>query len=175
MNTPTVKSQHQSTHPKYRDFSVKRMNKLLNIYNHTIHGSTNHTPAEMEQDPNLETEYITEKLYQLERRRKQKDFELKPDTYVRYILRATRTSSLLKTEQSRLSHVGASSHLALHCRLSSNSVRHSATTTARFAQALRPEGSFKKSSVTIHALGSTPFSSACLMVQRMRTPFLSHS
>ena len=198
MNTPTVKSQHQSTHPKYRDFSIKRMNKLLNIYNHTVHGSTNHTPAEMEQDPKLETEYITEKLYQLERRRKQKDFELKPDTYVRYILpkdphtpshasryhqrltvshtvRATLTSSLLKTEQSRLSHVGASSHLALHCRLSSSSVRHSATTTVPFAQALRPEGLFKKSSVTIHALGSTPFNSACLMVQRMRTPFLSHS
>ena len=27
MNTPTVKTQNQSTHPKYRDFSVKRMNK----------------------------------------------------------------------------------------------------------------------------------------------------
>ena len=86
MNTPTVKTQRQSSHPKYRDFSVKRMNKLLNIYNNTVHSTTNHTPAEMEQDPNLETQYITEKLYQLERRRKQKDFELQPDTYVRYIL-----------------------------------------------------------------------------------------
>ena len=86
MNTPTVKTQHQSSHHKYRDFSIKRMNKLLNIYNNTIHSATNHTPAQMEQNPQLETEYITEKLYQLERRRKQKDFELKPDTYVRYIL-----------------------------------------------------------------------------------------
>ena len=107
MNTPTVKSQHQSTHPKYRDFSIKRMNKLLNIYNHTVHGSTNHTPAEMEQDPNLETEYITAKLYQLERRRKQKDFELKPDTYVRYILpKDPHTKSRFKVspEAYRISH-----------------------------------------------------------------------
>ena len=28
MNIPTVKTQHQSDHPKYRDFSIKRMNKL---------------------------------------------------------------------------------------------------------------------------------------------------
>ena len=62
------------------------MNKLLDIYNNTIHSSTNHTPAEMEQDPKLEKQYITEKLYELERKRKQKDFELLPDTYVRYIL-----------------------------------------------------------------------------------------
>ena len=64
MNTPTVKTQNQSSHPKYRDFSIKRMNKLLNIYNNTVHsalrfghgpGTTNHTPAEMEQDPNLES------------------------------------------------------------------------------------------------------------------------
>ena len=76
MNIPTVKSEHQSNDPKYRDFSVKRMNKLLDIYNNTIHSSTNHTPAEMEQDPKLEKEYITEKLYEVERKRKQKDFEL---------------------------------------------------------------------------------------------------
>ena len=86
MNIPTVKSEHQSNDPKYRDFSVKRMNKLLDIYNNTVHSSTNHTPAEMEQDPKLEKQYITEKLYELERKRKQKDFELLPDTYVRYIL-----------------------------------------------------------------------------------------
>ena len=86
MNIPTVKSEHQSNDPKYRDFSVKRMNKLLDIYNNTVHSSTNHTPAEMEENPQLEKQYITEKLYELERKRKQKDFELLPDTYVRYIL-----------------------------------------------------------------------------------------
>ena len=107
MNTPTVKTQNQSSHPKYRDFSIKRMNKLLNIYNNTVHSTTNHTPAEMEQDPNLETQYITEKLYQLERRRKQKDFELQPDTYVRYILpKDPHTKSRFKVspEAYRISH-----------------------------------------------------------------------
>ena len=107
MNTPTVKTQNQSTHPKYRDFSVKRMNKLLNIYNNTVHSATNHTPAEMEQDPNLETQYITEKLYQLERRRKQTNFELQPDTYVRYILpKDPHTKSRFKVspEAYRISH-----------------------------------------------------------------------
>ena len=107
MNTPTVKTQRQSSHPKYRDFSIKRMNKLLNIYNNTVHSTTNHTPAEMEQDPNLETQYITEKLYQLERRRKQKDFELQPDTYVRYILpKDPHTKSRFKVspEAYRISH-----------------------------------------------------------------------
>ena len=83
------------------------MNKLLNIYNNTVHSTTNHTPAEMEQDPNLETQYITEKLYQLERRRKQKDFELQPDTYVRYILpKDPHTKSRFKVspEAYRISH-----------------------------------------------------------------------
>ena len=86
MNVPTVKSKHQSTHEKYRDFSVKRMNKLIDIYNNTTHSATKHTPEEMQNNVELEKQYITEKLYQLERRRKQKDFELAPDTYVRYIL-----------------------------------------------------------------------------------------
>ena len=116
MNTPTVKTQNQSSHPKYRDFSIKRMNKLLNIYNNTVHSAlrfghgpaaTNHTPAEMEQDPNLETQYITEKLYQLERRRKQTNFELQPDTYVRYILpKDPHTKSRFKVspEAYRISH-----------------------------------------------------------------------
>ena len=39
MNIPTVKSEHQSTHEKYRDFTVKRMNKLLEIYNNTTHSA----------------------------------------------------------------------------------------------------------------------------------------
>ena len=42
MNIPTVKTQHQSDHPKYRDFSIKRMNKLLHIYNNTVHNATGH-------------------------------------------------------------------------------------------------------------------------------------
>ena len=89
------------------------MNKLLNIYNNTVHSAlrfghgpaaTNHTPAEMERDPNLETQYITEKLYQLERRRKQTNFELQPD-YVRYILpKDPHTKSRFKVSPDTLSH-----------------------------------------------------------------------
>ena len=61
MNIPTVKTQHQSDHPKYRDFSVKRMNKLLDIYNNTIHNATGHTPAEMNNDDELQKQYIAKK------------------------------------------------------------------------------------------------------------------
>jgi hypothetical protein len=86
MNKPTVKSSNTSEHPKYRDFTVKRMNKLLNIYNKTVHTTTKHTPEEMKADPELEVRYIIDKIYQVERRKKLKDFELKPGTWVRYIL-----------------------------------------------------------------------------------------
>ena len=86
MNTPTVHTQRQSDNPKYRDFSRHRMEKLINIYNTTIHPSTGVTPQEMEDDPLLEEKFIIKKLYQKERRRKITDFELEPGTFVRYIL-----------------------------------------------------------------------------------------
>ena len=86
MNTPTVHSKRQSDDPKYRDFSKHRMKKLIKIYNDTIHTSHGHTPQEMENDIKLEKKFIIQKLYQLERRRKITDFELAPDTFVRYIL-----------------------------------------------------------------------------------------
>ena len=86
MNTPTVHSIRQSDDPKYRDFSVHRMNKLLRIYNTTIHPATGVTPQEMEDDPLLEEKFIIKKLYQKERRRKITDFELQPGMFVRYIL-----------------------------------------------------------------------------------------
>ena len=86
MNTPTVHSQRQSDDPKYRDFSVHRMNKLLRIYNETLHDSHGYTPKQMEDDITLEKKFIIRKLYQLERRRKITDFDLHPGMYVRYIL-----------------------------------------------------------------------------------------
>ena len=86
MNTPGVHSRRQSNDPKYRDFTNKRMQKLLNIYNDTIHESHGMTPQQMKDDINLEKKFIIRKLYQLERRRKITDFELTPGTYVRYIL-----------------------------------------------------------------------------------------
>ena len=86
MNTPGVGSKHQSNDPKYRDFTKARMDKLLKIYNETLHTSHGHTPEEMEKDKKLEKKFIIRKLYQLNRRRKITDFDLKPDTYIRYIL-----------------------------------------------------------------------------------------
>ena len=86
MNTPGVHSKRQSNDPKYRDFTNGRMQKLLKIYNKTIHDSHGHTPKEMKNDINLEKKFIIQKLYQLNRRRKITDFDLTPDTFVRYIL-----------------------------------------------------------------------------------------
>ena len=86
MNTPGVHSKHQSDDPKYRDFTAARMEKLVKIYNDTLHTAHGHTPKEMEDDIKLEKKFIIRKLYQLNRRRKITDFDLKPDTYVRYIL-----------------------------------------------------------------------------------------
>ena len=93
MNTPTVKKQdnnpdeiRQSDNPKYRDLSVHRMRKLLDIYNNTIHSSDGMTPLDMEGDSRAEIKYIIRKIYERERRRKITDFELTPGTYVRYIL-----------------------------------------------------------------------------------------
>ena len=86
MNTPGVHSKHQSDDPKYRDFTKKRMEKLLKIYNKTLHTSHGYTPEDMENDSKLERKFIIHKLYQLNRRRKITDFDLTPDTYVRYIL-----------------------------------------------------------------------------------------
>jgi len=86
MNKPTVHSVRQSDHPKYRDFSIRRMNKLLKIYNTTVHTVTGLTPEQMENDEGLEEKYIIKKLYETERRKRIADFDLKPGTYVRYIL-----------------------------------------------------------------------------------------
>ena len=86
MNTPTVKTARQSDDPKYRDFTVKRMNKLLEIYNKTVHSSTGFSPNTMEENPRLETRFIIKKIYERERRRKITDFELKEGVYVRYII-----------------------------------------------------------------------------------------
>ena len=62
MNIPTVKTQHQSDNNKYRDFSIKRMNKLLHIYNNTIHNATGYTPADMNNNEQLEKYLLIRKI-----------------------------------------------------------------------------------------------------------------
>jgi hypothetical protein len=86
MNTPTVHGKATSENAKYRDFTVKKMNKLIAIHNNTKSSATNHTPTEMQDDPKLERSYIISKLYERERRMKISDAELAEGTKVRYIL-----------------------------------------------------------------------------------------
>jgi hypothetical protein len=86
MNTPTVHGKGTSENPKYRDFSIRKMDKLINIHNTSKSSSTNCTPTEMTNDPKLEKSYIIKKLYERERRMKITDAELPEGTKVRYIL-----------------------------------------------------------------------------------------
>jgi hypothetical protein len=89
MNVRTEKSGYGSEAKKYRDFSTKRMNKLIGIYNTSLHKGIGMTPEEMENDSGAEKEYIIQKLYDTERRKKISDFDLKPGTWVRYMIPRT--------------------------------------------------------------------------------------
>jgi hypothetical protein len=86
MNTPTEKTKRTSENRKYRDFTVKRMKKVLEIYNDTLHKATNVKPKDADGDEKWEREYIIKKLYESERRHKIKDYTLANNTYVKYIL-----------------------------------------------------------------------------------------
>jgi hypothetical protein len=92
MNTPVEKSKRTSLNRKYRDFTVKRMNKLVAIYNDTTHRTTGHKPSVMQADSNnpkraeLEKAFIIKKIYESERRHKLSDYNLERDTYVKYII-----------------------------------------------------------------------------------------
>ena len=83
MNINNEKSKYQSHHSKYRNFSTKRMNRLIDIYNNTIHTSTNMKPIDMENDEKKEREYIA---YCLIRQSKMKKHEIPINHYVRIIL-----------------------------------------------------------------------------------------
>jgi hypothetical protein len=86
MNTPTIKTERTSENPKYRDFSEKRMAKLIGIYNETIHTTTREKPIDMKDDREKETKYIIKRLYRQEKRHKIKDFELDEGNFVRYVI-----------------------------------------------------------------------------------------
>ena len=83
MNITNEKSKYQSHHSKYRNFSVHRMNRLIDIYNNTIHSSTNMKPIDMENDEKKEREYIA---YCLIRRSKSKNHDIPTNHYVRIVL-----------------------------------------------------------------------------------------
>jgi hypothetical protein len=86
LNTPSEKSKSQSHAEKYRVFTNARMQKLINIYNNTFHGSIKCTPQEMFDDPKLEEEYIFKCIEKQEEQRKMKDFEFPIGSFVRYTL-----------------------------------------------------------------------------------------
>lgn len=62
MNTPNEKTMKQSHDSKYKTFSLKRMNKLIEIYNNTYHRRIKFTPKEMFDDSELEYKYIESQL-----------------------------------------------------------------------------------------------------------------
>jgi hypothetical protein len=75
-----------SSERKYRDFNVKRMNKLIDIHNTSVHSATEMTPAKMESSEKLQKEYIIKKVYEANRREKLSDFDLSIGTWVRFMI-----------------------------------------------------------------------------------------
>ena len=85
INTVTEKTKRESGDKKYRNFTVKRMNKLLDIYNNTEHSSTGCSPKDMLNDKNLEKKYIV-KMLKKEKVVSERDYMLNEGVYVRYLL-----------------------------------------------------------------------------------------
>ena len=86
MNIPTEKGEKQSIDAKYRWFSIKRMNKLIKIYNSTFHSRINCSPKEMFENEELEKEYIFKQLAKKEKQENIKDLHLHEGSFVRYIM-----------------------------------------------------------------------------------------
>jgi hypothetical protein len=86
MNVRTPDSKHKSDERRFRDFSEKKMAKLLGIYNNSLHSGTGMTPEEMTVDEGAQRDYIVRKVYEKERIKKISDFELQPGTWVRFMV-----------------------------------------------------------------------------------------
>ena len=84
-NVPTDKIQSpQSYHIKYRNFSVHRMNKLIDTYNNTVHTTTKMKPIDMENNSTLEKKYIAKCLI---REMKRYKYVIPIGNYVRVVIR----------------------------------------------------------------------------------------
>jgi hypothetical protein len=98
------KSKHQSTHRKYRDFTIYRIAKLIHTYNHTKHDTTHRIPWDVDQrDPHHEWEegWIIKKLYETEERKRLSDYELEVGDMVRFILpKQNETGTIIKKRYS---------------------------------------------------------------------------
>ncbi len=86
MNTPNEKTMKQSHDSKYKTFTLKRMNKLIEIYNNTYHRRIKCTPKEMFDDNELEYKYIESQLKQKHKQEDIRDFNLSEGSFVRYVL-----------------------------------------------------------------------------------------
>jgi hypothetical protein len=95
MNTPEEKSKHQSTHRKYRDFTIYRIAKLIHTYNHTRHDATKRIPCEADLDHEWEESWIIKKLNEREQRKRLSDYQLETGDLVRYILPKRNETGLL--------------------------------------------------------------------------------
>jgi hypothetical protein len=62
------------------------MAKLITIQNTSFNSSIDMTPLEMERHPEEQKKYIIKKVYELNRRKKISDFELKVGTWVRFMI-----------------------------------------------------------------------------------------
>ena len=83
MNTPGSGESHDE---KYTYLTEPRMNKLLNVYNNTYHSSIKCTPQEMQNNPNLEKEYIFKMLEKRDKQQGISDMNLKKGWYVQYLI-----------------------------------------------------------------------------------------
>ena len=86
MNIPTQKTIRQSHHDKYVNFTNKRMQKLMKVYNNTIHDSIGMTPKEMQDDLKKEERYIIDNLVKRQEQVSMKQYPIKENEFVRYLL-----------------------------------------------------------------------------------------
>ena len=86
MNIPTEKTKRESNDKKYVNFSMKRMKKLIKIYNNTFHSAIGMTPKEMQNDYELEDKYIRKMLVKSYDKLKMNGYLLNEGDWVRVVL-----------------------------------------------------------------------------------------
>jgi hypothetical protein len=86
MNVRTQDSKHETRERRFRDFTAKKMTKLIAIYNSSLHSAIGMTPEEMAGNEEAEKDYIIEKLYEVERRHKIADYDLPVGSWARYMV-----------------------------------------------------------------------------------------
>jgi hypothetical protein len=69
-----------------RDFTDDDIQKYIQLYNSTFHSSIQMSPEEMQKNPDAEKKYIIEKVYEMNRREKITDYNLKVGSWVRYMI-----------------------------------------------------------------------------------------